>query len=74
MSALEHAGGEVPHDWLDLHSEVEEHLIGLPTTKEADCVGIDVGTQKGHCTGGAEGPSRNIAWVKTKLGPHQGAR
>jgi hypothetical protein len=55
LTPLEHAGGKVPHYGLGLHGEVSEHLIRAPATKEADCVRVDMGTQKGHCAGGAEG-------------------
>ena len=45
VSALEHAGSEVGHDWGCLEVEVSEHFVGSPSSKEANDVGVYLGTE-----------------------------
>ena len=42
---VEHFGCKLLHDWFGSEVEVSEHLIGAPSAKDLDDVGIDFGNQ-----------------------------
>ena len=48
VAALDHATGEVAHNRLCLEVKILEHSIGLPSTKQANGIGVNVGVEKGH--------------------------
>ena len=53
VAMIEHAASELAHDRFGLDLEVAEHLIGAPSSEQADDVGVNFGTEEGHCAGGA---------------------
>ena len=57
-----------------LDMQVPEHLIGLPTTQQADAIRIDVGTEKGHGARRPKRAGRNVGRKKSKLGAQHGDR
>ena len=42
---VEHFGCKLLHDWFGCEVEVAEHLVGAPTAKDLDDVGVDLGNQ-----------------------------
>ena len=52
VAATDHATGKVAHDRLCLEVKVSEHSIRLPSTKQANGIGVNVRVEKGHCPTG----------------------
>ena len=53
VTTLKHSGREMTHKRLGLHVEVSEHLIGLPSSQQANPIRVDVGAKEGHGAGSA---------------------
>ncbi len=45
---------------VSLNVEVPEHFVRAPATKEANFVGVDLGTEEGHGTTQSEGSGRDV--------------
>jgi hypothetical protein len=54
-SMFEHACREATHGRFGLDVEVSKHFIAAPPADQADDIGINVGAQEGHSTGGPKG-------------------
>jgi hypothetical protein len=52
---FEHACREATHGRFGLDVEVSKHFIAAPPADQVDAIGINVGAQEGHSTGGPKG-------------------
>ena len=65
VATLEHAGGKVAHYRFSLYMQISEHFIRSPAANELDAVGVDIGTEECHGTGGSQGPGRDMVGKET---------
>ena len=74
VTALQHSGRKMTHQGLGLDVEVPEHLVRLPTAKQADAICIHVGAKEGHSASCSEGASGDILRLKAVCGAENGYR
>ena len=60
LSALDHEGCEMHHEWIGLQMEVAEHFVGAPAADQFDNVGINLAAKESHGATCAEGASGNV--------------
>ena len=72
VAAEEHSGRKVAHHGFGLNVKVSEHLVGLPSAKEADAIGIDIRTEESHGAGCPQGPGGHVQGEKTVGGSENG--
>ena len=73
VTSNQHVPCEGTHDGFGLNMKVPKHLIGAPTTQEANEVAVDMGAKKGHRARSTEAASRNVFNQETKVGGSQGS-